>query len=360
MSRFARACPVWFVEEPIIDGDPPRLICDRVAPGLTVVQPHLPAGAPGFTDATYDAVRRLLSRYILAEVPAPWAAWLYTPMALPLLHGLGPARVAYDCMDELSAFLHAPPELLERERELLACADVVFTGGPSLYRAKRERHPAVHCFPSSVDVAHFARGRHVEEPAEQRALPRPRLGFYGVIDERLDRALIDQLAASRPDWQIVMVGPVVKIDPAELPRHPNLHYLGAQPYAALPAFLAGWDCALLPFARNASTRFISPTKTLEYMAAERPIVSTPITDVAEPYGDVVYLADDPAAFVAACARALAESPAARAARGEAMRRIVAGTSWDVTAASMLELLAAGGARRPAPRRHVAATAPAEP
>jgi UDP-galactopyranose mutase len=231
-------------------------------------------------------------------------AWLYTPLALPLARMLTPDATVYDCMDELSLFLGAPPELLARETELLEYADVMFTGGPSLFRAKQKRHPNVHCFPSSVDAEHFrlrdSTGREVSEAEDQAELSHPRLGFYGVIDERLDLGLIDVLAQAHPEWEIVLVGPVVKIDPATLPRRPNIHYLGQRTYEELPRYLAGWDVCLLPFARNDSTRFISPTKTLEYMAAELPIVSTPITDVAEPFEEIVYLGNSPQEFIAGC------------------------------------------------------------
>jgi UDP-galactopyranose mutase len=197
----------------------------------------------------------------------------------------------------------------------------------------------VHCFPSSVDVAHFREGRAGKRVApEEAALPRPRLGFFGVIDERFDTSLIDALASEHPEWQIVLVGPVVKVDPADLPRHPNVHYLGARPYAELPSHLAGWDVSLLPFALNEATRYISPTKTLEYMAAEHPIVSTSIRDVAGPYGDVVYLGDGPKEFVKACERALAAPAAERNARRAAMREILAGTSWDRTVRGMCEAM----------------------
>jgi glycosyltransferase involved in cell wall biosynthesis len=277
-------------------------------------------------------------------------AWLYTPLALPLLRALSPEVVVYDCMDELSLFLGAPPELLTREAELLRCADVMFTGGPSLYRAKQARHPNVHCFPSSVDAAHFRSAREgqpsqVAEAVDQAGLPHPRLGFYGVIDERLDIVLLDYLAEHRPDWQFVLVGPVVKIDPATLPHRPNVHYFGQRSYDELPRYLVGWDVCLLPFALNEATRFISPTKTLEYMAAERPIVSTPITDVAEPYGDVVYLGSTPEEFLAACDAALGAAPEERARRAARMREVLAGTSWDVTVAAMEKLIAEAVARK---------------
>jgi UDP-galactopyranose mutase len=260
-------------------------------------------------------------------------------MALPLTRFFDPEVLIYDCMDELSAFDFAPPQLLEREQQLLERADAVFTGGPSLYRAKRGRHPNVHLFPSSVDAEHFRQALNgLPEPQDQAPLPHPRLGFFGVIDERIDRPLLARLAASHAEWQVVMIGPLVKIDPATLPQAPNLHYLGQHPYEALPAYLGGWDVCLLPFARNAATRFISPTKTLEYMAAERPIVSTPITDVREPYGDIVYLGDTPEAFVEACERALSASAAERAWRSEKMRAVLKSTSWDATVALMRRLI----------------------
>jgi UDP-galactopyranose mutase len=259
-------------------------------------------------------------------------------MALPLARALCPKAVVYDCMDELAAFKNASRELIDREGKLFEWADLVFTGGPSLYRAKRERHPSVHCFPSSVDVSHFQRARDMPEAEDQAALPSPRLGFYGVIDERLDIALLDALAVAHPEWQIVMVGPVVKIRPDELPRHPNIHYLGQRAYDELPAYLAGWDVCLLPFARNEATRFISPTKTLEYMAAERPIVSTPIADVIEPYGDIVYVGGTPESFGAACARALSAGEAEREARRAKARSVLSRTSWDTTAREMGRLI----------------------
>jgi glycosyltransferase involved in cell wall biosynthesis len=232
----------------------------------------------------------------------------------------------------------------------LRCADVMFTGGPSLYQAKQARHPNVHCFPSSVDAAHFRSAREgqpsqVAEAVDQAGLPHPRLGFYGVIDERLDIGLLAYLAEHRPDWQFVLVGPVVKIDPSTLPHRPNVHYFGQRSYDDLPRYLVGWDVCLLPFALNEATRFISPTKTLEYMAAERPIVSTPITDVAEPYGDVVYLGSTPEEFLAACDAALGAAPEERARRAARMREVLAGTSWDVTVAAMEKLIAEAVARK---------------
>ncbi|MDY3561925.1 FAD-dependent oxidoreductase [Gemmata sp. JC673] len=340
MTRLARTRPVFFVEEPTQTDGPPRWELREGPPGLTVCRPHTAARHAGFNDAQYPELRPLV-RELVARAGGAYDLWFYTPMALPLADGLAPRVTVYDCMDELSAFQFAPPQLLELERRLLERADVVFTGGPSLYRAKKDRHANCHCFPSSVDAAHFGTAAGpLPEPAEQAALPRPRLGFFGVIDERFDRALLAAAAAARPDWQFVMVGPVVKIDPADLPRRPNVHFLGQRPYTDLPAFLAGWDVALLPFARNESTRYISPTKTVEYMAAGKPIVSTPIADVAEPYGAMVGLASTPEEFVVACERALAETPDARGRRLEQYKSVLAKTSWDATATLMADRIEA--------------------
>jgi UDP-galactopyranose mutase len=335
------------VEEPEHDGaiDAPRWERTNPEPGVHVWRPRTRRTEPGFTSEQLLEVERILPELIDTLGGRRPITWLYTPLALPLVAGLDPALVVYDCMDELSLFLGASRELLAREDELLRRADLVFTGGPSLYRAKRHRHPNIHCFPSSVDAAHFGRARpcrprglRESEPADQGSLPHPRLGYFGVLDERLDAGLLAALADAHPEWQIVLVGPVVKIDPGTLPRRPNVHYLGQRSYGQLPAYLGGWDVCLLPFALNEATRFISPTKTLEYMAAERPIVSTPITDVAEPYGDIVRLGHDPAAFIAACEEALAESEEERTRRVGRMREVLARTSWDTTAEAMERLM----------------------
>ena len=361
LSRLAANRRVLYVEEPIdgrIDADGWELT--RPAHNVTVARPRLadlPRRAPEEVAAT---TATMLRRLLRSEELIHPIAWLYTPMAVPLLDAVNPALVVYDCMDELSLFLGAPPELVRLEAALLERADLVFTGGVSLYEAKRERHPHVYCLPSSVDVRHFARAkpgaRLVSEPADQAGMPRPRLGFFGVIDERLDLEILDAMAQSHPAWQIVMVGPTVKIDPATLPQRPNIHYLGQRPYEQLPDYLSGWDVCLLPFARNDATRFISPTKTLEYMAAERPIVSTPIRDVVNTFSDIVRLASTPEAFVKACELALAAPAADRKARASTARTALAMTSWDTTVARMESLIEAAGTGSRAARR-LARTAP---
>jgi UDP-galactopyranose mutase len=343
LSRLAAKRPVFFIEEPELDLEGPiRWERSTPQPNVTVLRPRTPVRAPGFHPDQIAALTPLIRELATELEDGAVLGWLYTPMALPLARELEPAALVYDCMDELSLFLGAPPELLTHEAALLEQADVVFTGGPSLYRAKQSRHPNVHCFSSSVDAAHFSQARAGEEACaeagDQAVIPHPRLGFYGVIDERLDLPLIDFVAEAQPDWHIVLVGPVVKINPTALPRRPNIHYFGQRSYDQLPGYLVGWDLCLLPFARNDSTRFISPTKTLEYMAAELPIVSTPITDVAEPYGDIVYLGATPGEFLAACEEALTSGPEERNRRATLMRKVLSGTSWDVTVAAMEELL----------------------
>lgn len=337
MSRAAQRHPVVFVEEPIYTNDPstPRL---ETYPdgGVRVAVPHLPEG---LSEDRQGYLIRTLVKDLLEELGVrEFVMWLYSPMMVPYLRGLEPKAVVYDCMDELANFRFAPPVLREREQQLFRWADVVFTGGQSLYEAKRLQHPNCHCFPSSVDVAHFAQARRpLPEPRDLARLGRPRVGFYGVIDERMDTGLLEEVARRLPGCEFVMVGPFAKVDPAEMPRLPNLHFLGMKSYAELPHYLAHWDVAMLPFALNDSTRFISPTKTPEYLAAGRPVVSTPIRDVVRPYGekDLVYIADDAKGFAEAIRRALLEDQTKRQRQADAF---LAAMSWDHTWTKMERLI----------------------
>jgi UDP-galactopyranose mutase len=340
MSRFARDRRVIYWEEPEAtrsDCEPALGIRVCAESGVTVVTPSLPETLSH--DEREAALQSLLDTF-LADQRGPFVRWYYTPMMLPFSRHLEAACTVYDCMDELANFRFAPPELLGLERELLAIADIVFTGGYSLYEAKRDRHPNVYAFPSSVDRAHFAKARAIScPPKDQAGLLGPRLGFYGVVDERMDLELLAALADSHPEWSIVIVGPVVKISPADLPRRSNLHYLGGKSYDELPAYLGGWDVSLMPFAINESTRFISPTKTPEYLAGGRPVVSTAITDVIRHYGEVegVFIAQDSAAFIKGCEDALA------LVRGDDgwLKEVdakLAHLSWDTTYARMADLV----------------------
>ncbi len=334
LSRCARQRRVFFWEEPYFDADDngdgtPTLEVMQEAPRLWVLRPHLPRAGNA-----NDMLRMLLSRFRAEYRVDHLIRWYYTPMALDFTEDLPAQATVYDCMDELSGFLGAPPELAALEERLFRAADVVFTGGVSLYEAKREQHENVHAFPSSIDKAHFASALHQpEEPIDQRAIPHPRAGFFGVLDERLDLALIAETAHRMPEVQFVFIGPTVKIAPASLPQAKNIHYLGSKNYLALPAYLAGWDVALLPFARNEATRFISPTKTPEYLAAGKPVVSTAIRDVVTGYGDegLVAIADTAEAFADAIRRALRPQDKAWKA---AVTAKLAEQSWDNTWAGM--------------------------
>lgn len=337
LTRFANERRVFFFEEPIFVDGPMHLDVSRRECGVWVVVPHLPKAL--VSEEALDGVLRIMIDRLFAEHEIDThLLWYYTPMACAWTRHLKPLATVYDCMDELSAFKGASPVLKEREAELFTRADMVFTGGQSLYEAKRGQHPNVFAFPSSIDAQHFAQARSITvDPPDQANIPHPRLGFFGVIDERMDLELIDAVAEARPLWHQVMIGPVVKIDEASLPRRSNIHYLGGKSYAELPAYLAGWDVALLPFARNESTRFISPTKTPEYLAAGCSVVSTSIRDVVRPYGQngLVHIADDAAAFVAAIEAALKSDGSARLREVDAF---LSQTSWDRTWKRMSELI----------------------
>jgi UDP-galactopyranose mutase len=342
MLRAARDRRVFFVEEPLEARRRGVAITKRG--DVTVVVPQLPPGLP-------DAVRRTVLSAVLRDFLADQGVqrptlWYYTPLGLRWTDGIEPGAVVYDCMDELSAFRNAAPELPALERALMARADVVFTGGQSLWERKRRFHPDVHALPSAVDAAHFGLARRPQpDPADQAAIPHPRLGWFGVIDERLDLDLMTAIARRRPDWSIVLVGPVAKIDEASIPDLPNVHRLGQKSYEELPAYLAGWDVAIMPFARNEATAFISPTKTPEYLAGGRPVVSTSITDVVRPYGanGLVRIADDAGAFEAACEAAMAEDDRTRIRAADAF---LAGISWDRTWSTMDRHLRRVATRRP--------------
>ena len=334
LARLGRDYPVLYVEEPMHHDGERHLEVIETESGVTVCRPHLSRRVPGFHDDHIADLQFLVRQQLESMGIEDYAVWFYTPMALPLIDPLRPRAVIYDCMDELSAFLHAPRQLVQRESALLKRADLVFTGGPSLYRSKKERHPSVHCFPSSVDAAHFASARDDARPANRT----PTLGFFGVIDERIDLGLIETLADAHPEWKIVMVGPVVKIPHETLPQRANIEYLGQRSYQDLPGLVAQWDVCLLPFALNESTRFISPTKTLEYMAAGKPSVSTPINDVVECFGGVVRIADSHARFIDACEASLAETPEDAADRRRRADAALEKTSWDATAAAMRGLI----------------------
>lgn len=345
LSRASRTRRVFFWEEALPTPGEPRLEVMQRLPQLWVVRPYLPNELEN--DPREEFKAGLVRQFLSDQNVDKFVAWYYTPWALRFTRELTPIVTVYDCMDELSMFKGANPHLRAIELELFRRADVVFTGGPSLFEAKRLQHHSVHLFPSSIDVRHFEQARQsTQEPADQVGIPHPRLGFFGVIDERMDLQLIGEVARLRPDWHLVLVGPMVKIDPEAAPVAPNIHYLGSKPYDLLPQYLAGWDVALMPFARNESTRFISPTKTPEYLAGGRPVVSTSIRDVVRPYGErgLVQIADTPEETIAAVIAALGQTPQKRATWLSRVDDFLKGNSWDRTWSEMDELIQAAAVR----------------
>ncbi|RYZ21653.1 MAG: glycosyltransferase family 1 protein [Chitinophagaceae bacterium] len=335
LSRFAQHTRVFFVEEPIFHDGANRLQINEPDNNVYIIVPHLQHGMP--EEDILKTQRGLLNDLISVMEINRYFCWYYTPMALPFSDHLEPDVTIYDCMDELSAFKFAPVALKDNEQRLMKRADVVFTGGYSIYEAKQHAHPNIYPFPSSIDREHFAKARSIsEDPADQAGIPHPRFGFYGVIDERFDIDMIAEAATQRPDWQFVLIGPVVKIDPATLPRHANIHYLGGKDYKELPNYLAGWDVAVIPFAQNESTRYISPTKTPEYLAAGKPVISTPIRDVVSPYGDnkLVHIAANAAEFISCGDAILATADSAPWLKQ--VDAFLAGNSWDRTWSEMAQ------------------------
>lgn len=298
LGRLAQKFRVFFVEEPVYDTDSPFLDNTISREGVWILVPHIAAEMDD--TASSKTIQHLLQRFFNYFEITQYIFWFYTPMALSVSNTFSPMLVIYDCMDELSAFKNAPADLQQKEKELFARADIVFTGGQSLYQAKKELHRCIFAFPSSIDKKHFRKARApLRDPEDQSSIPHPRIGFFGVIDERMDITLLKTVAEKKPDWNFILLGPTVKIDPSTLPTLPNVYYLGSKVYNQLPDYLAGWDVAMMPFAINESTKYISPTKTPEYLAGGKPVVSTPIQDVVNPYGlnGLVYIAGNGDEFI---------------------------------------------------------------
>jgi glycosyltransferase involved in cell wall biosynthesis len=342
MTRFAKERRVFFFEEPEFGSSEVRLEKEKTQSGVLRVVPHIPANTPAHE--VNILLRKLLDDLIAGHAIKNFVLWYYTPMMLSFTDHLEPLAIAYDCMDELSLFKNAPSDLLKYEDLLFNRADVVFTGGHSLFEHKKSRHSNIHPVPSSIDFAHFAQARSfaadgIDRREDQKSIPHPRLGYFGVVDERMDLPLLSEVATLRPQWQLVILGPVVKIDPATLPRQNNIHYLGGKSYGELPSYIAGWDIAMLPFAIVDSTRFISPTKTPEYLAAGKPVLSTPVQDVVRPYGELglVSIVKNAEEFVAAAEKELRldNDSSERRQRADAL---LAQSSWDATWNRMNELL----------------------
>jgi len=338
MTRFSEFSAVYYLEEPIYETiDNAFLTFSQRLPNLWVCVPHLPHGLNKVD--TNKQLKSLLNIFFINRDTDDFVFWYYTPMALEFSYKFVPGLTIYDCMDELSAFKFAPEELKDLEKRLFNKADIVFTGGQSLYEAKKHQHYNIHPFQSSIDKKHFEKARcKKSEPIDQVEIAGPKLGFYGVIDERFDIDLIRGIADARPEWQIMLIGPVVKIDPATLPKNKNIHYLGPKKYEELPLYLSGWDVALVPFLLNESTRFISPTKTPEYLAGGKPVVSSAIKDVINPYAKnkLVSIGADADDFVSAIDILLKQSEYQTWLLQ--VDNFLADNSWDNTFSSMMELM----------------------
>lgn len=330
MLRFAQEHRVFFVEEPVLNSAYDHYeISKHAESNVWIVVMHLSMGIS--PDEIITRQKELLNDLLRENAVDNYALWYYSPMALDISRDLRPVLTVYDCMDELSAFKFAPPELKTKEDELMSKADIVFTGGETLYKAKQNQHKNIFAFPSSIDKEHFSTARDiVTEPDDQQNIPHPRLGYYGVLDERINLELIEEIASRKPSWQFIFVGPVVKIDPTSLPKRSNIHYMGMKGYNELPQYLAGWDICLMPFALNESTKFISPTKTPEYLAGGKPVISTPISDVVEPYGllGLVHIAHNAAEFINAASIEL--TSANREAWLQKTDKFLDTISWDKT------------------------------
>jgi len=260
--------------------------------------------------------------------------WFYDPMAFSAFAGkMGEIATVYDCMDEHSKFNEAHPELSRRETELLRKADVVFTGGRKLWEAKRQHNPNCHFYGCGVDVEHFGRALDAETaiPQDIKALGRPVLGYFGVVDERMDYELIAKLADANPKWSLAIIGPVLKVPQHQLPRRPNIHWLGPRDYSQLPAYCKGFDLCLMPFALNAATEYINPTKALEYMATGRMIVSSAVPDVVSNFSSVVKVAQSHSSFIDLCRGAIEKPEPGLIERG---LKMAAGNTWESIVAKL--------------------------
>lgn len=360
LTRISRQRPVYFVEEPLpAEGDGASCLRETVNDGVIVLTPVLSAAefsGWGFNTGNNPAVRDLLADWFETRLPGSGViAWYYTPMAIGALpHNVEPEAIIFDAMDELSKFRGAPTALIDNEQQLMRTADLVFAGGPSLYEARKRRHHSVHCFPSGVEAAHFG-ADGLACPEDIAHIKGPVIGFYGVIDERIDLDLVAGIADLRPDWTILMIGPLAKIEESDLPRRANIHYPGMRTYDQLPAYLARFDAAILPFAINDATRFISPTKTLEYLSGGKPVVSTPIRDVIDLYGNVVEIASNAEEFVQAITFLWSESARLKQSRARMVKQILQEHDWDYIASQMMDLLD-GVLQQPASTGFAAATA----
>jgi glycosyltransferase involved in cell wall biosynthesis len=344
MSRFADYCRVIVVDPPEVSAaiSKPQMLELPDHGAVRLLRPMFPKHLLVEHQATQEELWLHLLPDVLALAGTNTVLWVSSPLADYLVDAALPHILfpVYDCMDDLASFKDGTAAMRVQEEHLLRLVELVLTGGRSMYEARKHRHPHVHCFPSGVDVAHYRQVRDADlpQPEELQSLAHPRLGYFGVLDERIDWSLIAEVALRRPDWQWVLVGPTAKVEPSELPIAPNIHYCGQQAYADLPAYLASFDIATLPFALNDATRFISPTKTLEYLAGGKSVISTSVPDVVATYSHIATLADGADRWIAAVEHLLAEPAAAHEQRLQRARALLEAGSWDGIAEQMMALI----------------------
>ncbi len=338
LTRFANYQRVFFIEEPVFESAGKAFLeVNKAGEQLWIVTPHL---LEGYSPDEIIIQQKFLLKNLYADFSIiKYIHWYYTPMALNISNHLQPKMIIYDCMDELSNFKFAPAEIKQKEKDLFRIADLVFTGGHNLYQAKKALHHNIYPFPSSIDKEHFSQARTISTiPGDQEKISRPIFGFYGVVDERFNVELLREVATRKPSWNFVIIGPVIKIDPAILPRLDNIHYLGPKKYEELPAYLSGWDVAMIPFLLNDSTKYISPTKTPEYLSAGVPVISSSIVDVVNPYAinQLVHIADDANAFIAASESELANADKANWL--QSVDEFLKDNSWNNTWSQMVHCI----------------------
>jgi len=340
LTRFARNFRILFIEEPVFQQDVEDHLTFKVyIDGITIIVPYINENKQ--EQQRLASLRNLIATALKDVDISESVFWYYSPMAYPLTAQYQPKLVIYDCMDELSAFKFAPENISFYEEKLMSKSDIVFTGGRSLYSAKKDKHPNIYAFPSSIDKKHFGSARQISrQPADQATIKGTKLGFFGVIDERFDIEMIREAASAKPDWHFILIGPVVKIDPATLPQAANIHYLGSKSYQELPSYISGWDIALIPFQLNESTRFISPTKTPEYLSAGVPVISTPIKDVINPYGvnGLVRITANAAGLIKEAMDILSLTRVEKAKWLQQVDEFLAPDSWENTCEKMMNLI----------------------
>ena len=350
LRRCARDRRVYFVEPPVLDTDS-EVTLERVADdgGVVVCVPHLPAGIEPAQAEAHLAY--LLDQLVAREDLQRPVLWLDSPALLAACHHLSARAVVYDCVDPAPLGGDAPARVVDRERLLLAHADLVLTPSHALHERLRGEHPAAHAVPSAIDPAPLARARAlVPEPDDQAAIPHPRIGYAGPIDARLDLALVELVAMMRPELHFVFLGDTAELEAASLPQAPNLHWLGARRPDQLPAYLAGWEVAMLPLVRPGRPELASPTAAPSFLAAGCAVVATSARDVVRPWGEqgLAWIGDSPAAFACAIDNALAEERDRRLARVD---RFLAEAGWDHVwddVWSLIEAAARTRARRARP------------